>query len=225
MKKNDNKLAEDICARNERMKAKRAPFDILAQDIANYVQPRKSQITSIKSDADENTSSDIYNQEAIRCNGVLASGQMHWLMEGHWFEFRPISDDADDEAKTWFQKATERMYQLFDASNLYTEAHEMFLDRGACPAAQLYVEEDDEEVFNFKACRWGTYSIEQNSKGRVDTIFSEHKMSARNMVEKFGIDAVGKTIREAYEKDDSKQQDQEFEYIHAIYPRRERDYG
>ena len=224
-KRDNNKLATEICRRNEAMKSKRAPWDNLAQDIANYVQPRKSQITSIKSDADDNLTSDIYNQEAIRCNGVLASGQMHWLMEGHWFEFRPVSDDADDEAKTWFQKATERMYQLFDASNLYTEAHEMFLDRGACPAAQLYVEEDTEEIFNFKACRWGTYSIEQNSKGRVDTVFSEHKMSARNMVEKFGIENVGKVIREAYEKDDGKQQDQEFEYIHAIYPRREREMG
>ena len=219
-KPDDKKLATEICRRHEAGKAKRAVWDTLAQDIANYVQPRKSEITSVKSEADQNLNSDIYNQEAIRCNGILASGQMHWLMEGHWFEYKPPTDDADDAAKTWYQKATERMYQLFEASNLYTEAHEMFLDRGACPAAQLYVDEDDETLFNFKACRWGTYWIDQNHRGQVDTVFREEKMSARNLVDKFGIDNVGKTIREAYEQDGGKGMDQEFEYIHAVYPRR-----
>jgi hypothetical protein len=225
MKKDSKKLAENICSRNQRLKSKRAIFDVLAQDIANYVMPRKSQITSTKTEGVEGFTSDLYNQEAIRCNGILASGQMHWLMEGRWFEFKPIRDDADDEAKTWYQKCTERMYQLFDASNLYTEAHEMFLDRGACPSAALYVEEGKKSLFNFKAHRWGTYSIEEDSEGLVDTVFCEYKMTARQMVQKFGLDNVGKLIREAYEADGGKQQDQEFDYIHAIYPREERDMG
>jgi hypothetical protein len=232
----DKELAKEICRRNEVLKSERAPWDTLAQEIADYVMPRKSQINTKKTESVEGFTDDIYNQEAIRCNGILAAGQKHWLMEGRWFQYTPgevetqdpetgemVFAESDDSLKMWYSKVTEKMQKLFAKSNLYTEVHEMLLDRGACPSALLYTEEGKKSLFNFKAERFGTYSIAEDCEGNVDTVFREFTLTARQAVQKFGIENVSKEVREAHEGEGGKRKDQKFEFIHAIYPREDKD--
>jgi hypothetical protein len=211
--------ALEIIRRNSALKAKRSNWDTIWQDIANYVMPRKSEILDRKTPGTEGFTDDLYNMTAIRANGVLASGQMDYLMSGRWFAYGPRPELEDDEAKTWFQRCTEIVMEELALSNFYLEAHEMCLNRGAFGTANLFTEEGEETTLTFCTDDVGTFSIDENARKMVDTWFREFQLSARQAVQKYGLDAVGKQVREAYEKDDGKNRDKLFTFIHAIYPR------
>lgn len=213
-------LAEELCARNEVGKADRSNWDSLAQDVAAYCQPRKANITKQTTPGLNGETDDIYNQTAMRAAATLAAGSMSWAMDGKWFKYEPPDDrKEDDELKTWYQKATEYMYREFERSNLYTEAHEMFLDRGTAPCALLYVEEGKRSLFNFKAENFGTYWIAEDDEGIVDTVFREFQLTNRQAVQKFGIEYVSEDVQKAMADGEPKRKDEKRTFLHAVFPR------
>lgn len=219
-------LAEELIARNEAGKNERSNWDSLAQDVAAYVQPRKAYITKINNVGINGETDEIYNQTAQRSASILAAGSMSFAMDGKWFKYEaPDSRKDDDELSTWYQKATEFMYKEFERSNLYTEAHEMFLDRGTAPCALLYCEEGKRSLFNFKAERFGTYWIAEDDEGIVDTVFREFPLTARQAVQKFGIENVSKEVREMYSGTEPKLKDEKRSYLHAVFPRVDLQHG
>jgi len=214
--------ALEIIRRNDALRGKMSNFLNLWQQIADYVQPRKSEIMEKKTPGTEDFNADLYNTTAVDANQVLASGHMDYLMSGRWFEYGPRPElQGDDDAKTWFQHCTEVVMEELALSNFYFEAHEMCLDRGGFGTAAFFTEEGEETLLNFCHEDIGTYAVDENARKLVDTRFKEWKMSARQAVQKFGLDNLGKLCREAYEKENGKNRDKEFSFIHAIYPRAE----
>lgn len=211
-------LAEDIISRNQSMRADMGTWLTLWQQISDYVMPRKSQITTKKTEDVTGFTDDLYNLTAVRANQVLASGQKDYLVSGQWFSYDPPSDIEDDDAKTWFQRCTEVTMRELARSNFYLEIHEMFLDRGGFGTASLFLEEGRKMLLNFKKLDVGTFSIAEDSDGMVDTFFREFEMTARQAYQKFG-DMAGKCVVEAMKGDDPKKLDAKFQFIHAVFPR------
>lgn len=213
-----DEIAEDIISRNAALKADRGTWDTLWQQIADYVMPRKSQITTKKTEDITGFTDDLYNMTAIRANQVLASGQKDYLVSGQWFSYDPPSDIEDDDAKTWFQRSTEITMRELARSNFYLEVHEMFLDRGGFGTACLFLEEGRKMLLNFKKFDVGTFSIAEDADGMVDTFFREFEMTARQAYQKFG-DMAGKCVCDAMKGYDPKKLDAKFQFIHAVFPR------
>lgn len=215
-----NQLVEELLARHEAGKAERSEWDSLAQSVADYVQPRKAFISRSVTTGSDGGTDEIYNQTAQRAAQILAAGTMSFAMDGKWFKFEPPNDKrGDDELATWLQRATEIMYREFERSNLYTEAHEMFLDRGTAPSALLYCEEGKRSLFNFRAERFGTYWIAEDDEGIVDTVFREFTLTNRQAIQKFGLEYVSEPVRKVMQDGGGKALDQKRTYLHCIYPR------
>lgn len=217
-KSDKDELAEDIIRRNDALKSDRGTWDTLWQQIADYVMPRKSQITTKKTEDVTGFTDDLYNMTAIRSNQVLAAGQKDYLVSGQWFAFDAPAESEDDDAKTWFQRCTEITMRELARSNFYLEVHEMFLDRGAFGTACLFLEEGRKTLLNFKKFDVGTFSIAEDADGMVDTFFRDFEMTARQAYQRFG-DMAGKCIREALTSDDPRKLDQKFPFVHAVFPR------
>ena len=221
--KSSPEKAKELIARYDRLKSDRGTWDTLWQDIANYVQPRKSQITTKKTEGIDGFTDDLYNLTAIRSNQILAGGQMDYLFSGKWFSYDPPAElKADDDAKHWFQACTEVTMRELSRSNWNLEVHEMLLDRGCFGTAALLLEEGVKNRLAFHKFDVGTFVIEEDHEGQVDTLIREFKLTARQAVQKFGRDALGPIVGKA--ADDQRKIDQKFEFIHAIYPRTEGEY-
>jgi hypothetical protein len=214
--------AEQLITRNDGLKSDRGTWDTLWQDIADYVQPRKSEITDRKTHDVIGFTDKLFNLTAIRSNQVLASGQMDYLFSGRWFSYDPPPEVKDEAARTWYQACTEVTMRELSRSNWNLEVHEMLLDRGGFGTAAILCEEGTRRFLNFVKFDVGTFSVCEDHEGIADTLIREFEMTARQAKQKFGEDALGPILRKACE--DPKKCDQKFKFIHGIYPREEGEY-
>lgn len=226
-----DKLAQDILSRHNQLKADRQNFDTIWQELADVIQPRKNNIT-VRQTPDAGENADLYDTTAVDANMVLGAGQLSYITPAsdRWmaYEFPEALRSKDggsvpDEAAKWFQQCTEIAHREIGRSNFYTEVHEMYLDRGGMGTGCLYVAEGKRTTLNFCCHAIGTYSIAEDEEGYVDTVFREFKMTARQAVQRFGKDSLGEKVKAAYESPKPEAMDQKFTFVHAVFPREDRD--
>jgi hypothetical protein len=215
--------AKQIMQRYDRLKADRGTWDTLWQQIADYVQPRKSAINVRKTEGVDGYTDNLYNLTAVRANQILASGQMDYLFSGRWFSYDPPSEIQDDDAKTYYQTCTEVAAKELARSNWNLEIHEMLLDRGCFGTAALLLEEGKKRsILVFHKFDVGTFAVVEDHEGRVDTLLRDFELTARQAKQKFGEENLGPILRKACA--DPKKQDMKFKFIHTIHPREVGEY-
>ncbi len=227
-------LAKAIISREQALSADRGQWDMVWQDIANYVMPRKSQINTTKTPGVDGYTDDLFDFTAGHSNAVLAAGQLAHVTPANsrWFAFeapeelRPVDAETQvgsDAVSRYFQKCTEIAFRELARSNFYLEIHEMYLDRGAFGTSLILLEEGKRNALQFSCQEIGTYSIAEDDEGMVDTVYKKFELTCRQAVQKFGLENCGKSIREAYASADPKRMDQKYWFIHAIQPREDTD--
>ena len=219
-------LGKEICERNSHLRNQAATWRSVWQSISDYVMPRKSEVEEKKTPEVEGWTDEVYDTTAIRSNFTLAAGQLNYLTPAteRWFEFA-TDNDADDEGKAWLNKATSLVLEALARSNFYLEVHEMYLDRGAFGTSNIYVEEGEGGNLRFCSHSIGSYSVAENHEGIVDTVFREFELTARQAAQKFGEDELPEKIRKAATGEDPKGKDTKFKFVHAVYPREDRERG
>ena len=222
--KKKDELAEQLVARHNALKSDRGTWDVLWQQIADYVMPRKSQVTTKKTEGVEGFTDDIYDMTVIRSNMTLAAGQLNYVTPAtdRWFAFEPPEEmkaQGGDAAARWYQLCTEIAFRELARSNFYLEIHELFLDRGGFGTSIIFAEEGKRVTLKFENWEVGTYSIAEDDEGVVDTVFREFELTCRQAVQKFGIEHVGESVQKCYEERKPTSLDKKFTFIHAIYPR------
>jgi hypothetical protein len=226
--KKKDELAEQLLARHNALKAERSTWDTLWQQIADYVMPRKSQVTTKKTEGIEGFTDDIYDMTVIRANMTLAAGQLNYVTPAtdRWFAFEApeeLKAQGGDEAGRWYQACTEIAFRELARSNFYLEIHELFLDRGAFGTSIIFAEEGKRVTLNFQNWEVGTYSIAEDDEGVVDTVFREFELTCRQAVQKFGIENVGEQCAKCYEDKKGVGLDRKFTFVHAVFPRADSD--
>lgn len=222
--KKKDELAEQLIARHNALKSDRSQWDTLWQQIADYVMPRKSQVTTKKTEGVEGFTDDIYDMTVIRANMTLAAGQLNYVTPAtdRWFAFEcpeELKEKGGEAAARWYQQCTEIAFRELARSNFYLEIHELFLDRGGFGTSIIFVEEGKRNTLNFQNWEVGTYSVAEDSEGVVDTVFREFELSCRQAVQMFGIENCGEQIQKCYEEKKATALDKKFTFIHAIFPR------
>lgn len=221
----DNKaLAEKLKQRYETLKGARSAWETLWTDIAAYVMPRRTPGLNgtIQSPSTQNESR-LFDTTAVRANMTLANGQLAWMspLEAPWFSFEPKPKQGDD-VRQWLAKATEVARDELAISNFYTAVHEFYLDRGAFGTACLYVEQGRRNLLNTQCWPVGSFVIDEDESGLVDTVIREFKLTPRQAAQKFGEDKLSEKIRKALQEGGTKALEPAT-FLHAIYPREDAD--
>lgn len=212
-------LGRLLLERYEALKTIRAPWETLWQDIAKYVIPRRAAGLNGSVETPSTMHEGLlFDTTAVRANMTLANGQLAWMspLEMPWFSFDP--DQGDDEAKRFLSKATDVGRSKLAVSNFYTAVHEFYLDRGAFGTACLYVEPGKKNVLNAKVWPVGSFVLDEDDEGNVDTVMRCFKLTARQAVQKFGEKNVSGKVLEKVKKGGAAAHEK-LDYIHAIYPR------
>jgi len=212
-------LANEIIQKDSTLDSEISTWRTEWQDIANYQMPRKSQIQERQTAGVSGFTQEIYDDEAIHSAGVLSAGMLDITMSGIFFQNHSPDPDAPEDAKDWYRRTGEIQLDIMLGSNLYQMAHSALHARGVFGTGHLMIEEDMQRVIFCTAEDTGTYKIDVNNRGEVDTIYVNKEWTAKQWVDEFGLENVDKVIREAYEKANGAGRGQIFPYIYAIEPR------
>ena len=105
-------LAKKLLKRFDRLKSNRQNWESHWQEVADYMQPRKADVTKTRSKGDKRTEL-IFDSSPLQAVELLAAS-LHGMLTNPsttWFSLRFKGGEfADnDEAKAWLEDATEVM--------------------------------------------------------------------------------------------------------------------
>lgn len=161
----------------------------------------------------------ILNNIAGRSVRTWSAGAMMGLSNpaSQWFEITTTDYALDQLAavKAWRTDVRDRILAVMDRSNFYTEAEVIYADVAMFGTACMSIEEDSETTIRCTAHAIGSFAIGHDSKRRVNQFYREWSMTAAQMAEMFGRDALSEQVRTALDRPDDQAR---FTVRHAIYP-------
>ena len=210
-------LTKSLLARFDRLKGQRQNWETHWQEVADYMQPRKADVTKTRSKGDKRTEL-IFDASPIQAVELLAAS-LHGMLTNPatpWFSLRFKNQELEmeDEAKLWLESATEVMYSAFNRSNFQQEIFELYHDLITFGTAAMFIQEDNEDILKFSTRHINEIFIAEDDKGRIDTVYRKFKLSVRATIQQFG-DSVSMDIKAQAKKDPYN----EIEILHAVYPR------
>jgi hypothetical protein len=139
--------------------------------------------------------------------------------------------DEIPEVRQYLEYSQEEMYGAYSQSNFYDAMSEYFLIGGSVGTADLYNEEDlrsDRLVYSCLHPREAF--VAEDAYGRVDTVYRKFKITARQALQRcmgrgpqvWAIENLSDDLLNAVR---TNRLDTEFEFIHAVFPRTDRDYN
>ena len=212
-------LTKNLLSRYERLEGQRQNWETHWQEVADYMQPRKADVTKKRARGDKRMEQ-VFDSSPIQAVELLAAS-LHGMLTNPstpWFTLRFKDEDIDneDEAKLWLEASTDAMYTAFNRSNFQQEIFELYHDLITFGTAAMFIEEDNDDIIKFSTRHINEVFIAENDKGRIDTIYRRFNISARAAIQKFGdavsSDVQGKAKKNPYD---------EVEILHAVYPRSE----
>ena len=212
-------LTKNLLSRYERLEGQRQNWETHWQEVADYMQPRKADVTKKRARGDKRMEQ-VFDSSPIQAVELLAAS-LHGMLTNPstpWFtlRFKDAEIDNEDEAKLWLEASTDAMYTAFNRSNFQQEIFELYHDLITFGTAAMFIEEDDDDIIKFSTRHINEVFIAENDKGRIDTIYRRFNISARAAIQKFGdavsSDVQGKAKKNPYD---------EVEILHAVYPRLE----
>lgn len=142
-----------------------------------------------------------------------------------WFALELVHREANQsvEAKQWLAEVEDAMRTVFQRSNFYNAVHMVYRDLGGFGTSFVFAVEDEDTVVSFMPVPIGTYCLDTNHRGQVDTVFRTISMTLRQMVSQFGEEKLPENLRNSYQ--DMGNWGNKFNIIHAIFPKEKKDEG
>lgn len=179
--------------------------------LARTLQPRRFETGETETERDGDTlrsTADIIDRTATHALRVATSGlfagqsppwRIWWRLAAprrQLMELRPVRD--------WLDKATELGHEVMRESGFYTEIRPTYeTEVGLGSGAIIIFETNDERMARCEAVPIGSYSIAQDSEGRINAFVRSMQMTLDQMVDQFGYKALSESEQEAWKKDPS----------------------
>lgn len=209
-------LAMRLCKRQQKLESDRGNFESHWQEVANWILPERD--FTVLRERGSRRRNNVFDSTAAVSNERLAAALVGMLVNPalNWFDIKTFDDkiNNDREAKKWLSAATKAVYGLLGdpRSNFYPSTHEMLQDLCGFGTGVNSIRKTDYGI-RMKTSPLGACYIDENSDGMVDTIFWKFKLTARQVIQRYGssFDAIAK---EKLTKSPSK----EHEILWAVYP-------
>ena len=199
-------LVAQLDKRFKTLQSQRSNWENHWQQLADYMLPRKADITKKRTQGDKRTEL-IFDGTAIHAVELL-SASLHGMLTSPstpWFSMRyrnPVLQQSD-LANEWLEASVDQMYKAFQRSNFQQEIHELYYDLVVFGTAALFVTEDPEGI-RFHCRHIAEITISESQDGRVDTVYRHFKMSARAIAQQFPDENLPAKIKKDIEEDRTK---------------------
>lgn len=191
----------DIAARVKALIGKREPYMTRWREIRKYQLPFVGQFDG---EDDESTAANrkdkkIYHGVSWEANQIFAAGIMSGLTPPNRKWFRMVFDNEELADNTDLGQILDERMNLINAvlerSNFYTAVHACYLEL-AFGQAPLGIFPDSKLGVHFVPYPIGSYAMDTGPDGTIEFFCRKYKMSARQLVDKFGVENVPEMIRQ-----------------------------
>ncbi|MEW8042038.1 MAG: portal protein [Candidatus Thiodiazotropha endolucinida] len=188
------------------------------RSIQEFISPRRGAFL-LKNPKKAPRFSSIIDNTASMASRNLAAGMQAGVTSParKWFALGLEDKDMAEfgENKRWLQTVSRLMYRIFRKSNFYEATQMAYGNLGNFGNAGMLVMPDFNNVIHCHQLPVGSYALDHNDKGEIDTVYRNIEMTVRNIVLKFGENNLPNQI-----KDDHRRGDYLNTYIvrHAIEP-------
>lgn len=220
------RLTEDLLGRLKRMRSGRGVWDAHWQELAEFMLPRRTDFSREQTQGAKRTERQYDGAPMQAARGLAASlDGMLKPKSANWFSLRAADPDLDrrSEVRRWLEDAEKRLRTaLYDPRARFLQrSGEVDLDLVVFGTGVLYVgEKVGARRLLFRAHHLRGVYLATDADGEIDTVFRVFRLTARQAAQSFGEDTIGDKTREALREGNP---DAEFDFLHAVYPRHERD--
>lgn len=203
--KTENQIIIEKCnSRLGSLKTERSSFITHWQEITRFISPRSARYLRSERNRGEKVNQEIINETAMLSSRTLQSGLMAGMSSPArpWFVLSPGDPGMKEfgPVKDWLDTVTRLMRDVFSRSNIYSVLPRAYSSLGDYGTGAFGVLEDDKEVIRGYSFPLGSYMIDCNSRGTVDTLYREYSMTVRQLVETYGKDNVSVAVRNLWDK-------------------------
>ncbi len=220
-------LKKLITGRQKKLESLRSPMLDVWTNVGEYVNIGLGDMTNDTNQTIQ-TSSNLgkksFNGTAAAA-AVLATDGIHGYHVSPafpWFSYMMSRNVLNKvpEIKEWLQAEEQEVYSTLNDSNFYAEMWPFIFNGFTVGTSAIYGEYDyDKGQVVFECIHPRESYIAENRYGIVDVFHRKYRLSARKLAQKFGKDNLPPAIKTAYKNDPF----QDFEIIHAVFPREEYD--
>ena len=222
----------------------RLPYEPLIDNLIMYVSHGRRSIQGKDLWPGQPTGLEVFADTAMISANMLVNGIVGYTCSRNqpWFAFElpgklnfPRTSrmrawtgkrtDSYPEVQKWLQNSADVCYSAFNRSNFYDVSTEFVRDGVTAGTGQMIIEDNVAQartvctVPHFRECY-----IAENNFGEVDTNYRVYKMTLRQFVQKFGMEAMERADNN-FKKDYESNMHAEREVLHAVYPRSDYDPG
>ena len=211
--------------KHEYLKHKRRSYESLYRDLSDYLAPDRGFFDG-EEPGKERTDryKKLIDPSATICLNYFAAGMQGGLNSPKrpWLRLQTNDPDMNKYKpfREYFSAVEHILYAIFAQSNFYTATHNIYLEQGTFGTGCLLMEEDFNKVVRFTSLTAGEYWIDAGDDGRINTMYRELYMPARNIVRRWGNERVTDKVRTAAEGNDPFHL---FKLIQVVEPREGRD--
>lgn len=160
---------------------------------------------------------DIMETTGIDSSNILADGLQGYAFGRSisWFRLQFENDELmkTDAYKLWLQSAERRIYKQLNNSNFYDESRSFVKSGADFGTAVMTIEYNEKRgIPVFRNLHPGTYSIQDNQFGEVDTLFRSFWLTKEEAIEKFGEEKLPKVVL------DNEDPGENFQFHHYMGP-------
>ena len=189
------------------------------QDLSDFILPRQARFTVTDRNRGDRKNSKIIDNTATLATRTLASGMMSGITSPArpWFQLRTPDPKLNEimAVKEWLDLVRNRMTEVFLKSTLYTTLPITYADLGVFGTHAFAVLEDDEDVIRCYPFPIGSYALGTSHRGNVDTVYREFRMTVRQIVGQFGLEACSISTKNAWERGN---REIWVDVVHAVEP-------
>ena len=201
------------------------------QDLADFIQPRQAWITSIRTKGERVKFNFLYDVTAILSLRDAASNFNTHLTDAssRWFGLETLDKDLmkSTNVREYFKIVVDRMISVLNQSNFYNVIQVFFSDFIGFSPGSFSMLSDSEDFVRFQTIPVKESMRVVDAKGRLTEFHRNFRLTARQAVNLWGADNVGKEVLDSFTKDGSSTtgggQFTEFDFIHYVGPRHVRD--
>lgn len=197
------------------------------KELSQYMQPRRGRYldgdTQDKYDGSK-VHEKIINSAALDSIRTIASGLQGGLTSPSrpWFSLATADEDLNENTnvREWLHLVRNMMLNVLSRSNFYGSIHNVYRELAVFGTGSNLMEEDLNSVIRCRPFTVGEYFLSLDSSYRPDGLYRQYAMTAAQMIEEFGMDAVSEAVRSTFKANDLKKK---FEVVHIIERNKFRD--
>nr|DAE41687.1 MAG TPA: head to tail connecting protein [Bacteriophage sp.] len=210
-------------ARFECLKQDRSGWEPLWKDLRDYILPDMGCFTGEDVHQGGKRYQRLFDAEAANATDILAAGLLGGVSSPSrpWLRLTTMDADLDQspDVKQWLSAVQDVMLMQFAKSESYNALHRSYLELPVFGTACSIVQRHPKKVLDLSNLTVGEYWLADDPFGRVDTMYRRLSMTAKQMAQSFGVDALPDSVRTMLRSNPFHR----FDVVHAIEPRIERD--